>query len=247
VRNRARAAYAGPRSARRRPGRRRRADVPVVCRRKGRPMRRCVDEPVRVDARGSHDEVRRGGQIAEHARADLKRVVLAGCHLGEAPHRDAAPALLDTEEAPVRHRLPEHRVGDVVGGESKRGDLEQHPAGLELGRGRNRSNDSGEGHPWRPGSPRLARPTPTARRTTSPPKPCGRCGPAGLEGPHHRHEGAADHTIDLDPEPTASEAIDGVWRSIEQRTPIDVVSRNGRRELVGFNAVHVIDVSVAAA
>jgi len=45
----------------------------------------------------------------------------------------------------------------------------------------------------------------------------------------------------------ASEAIDGVWRSIEQRTPIDVVSRNGRRELVAFNAVHVIDVSVAAA
>ena len=31
--------------------------------------------------------------------------------------------------------------------------------------------------------------------------------------------GAAAYTIDLEPEPTASEAIDGVWRSIEQRTP----------------------------
>jgi hypothetical protein len=59
--------------------------------------------------------------------------------------------------------------------------------------------------------------------------------------------GAAAYTIDLEPEPTASEAIDGVWRSIEQRTPMEVVSRNGRRELVAFNAVHVIDVSVAAA
>ena len=59
--------------------------------------------------------------------------------------------------------------------------------------------------------------------------------------------GAAAHTIDLEPQPTASEAIDGVWRSIEQRTPIEVVSRNGRRELVAFNATHVIDVSVAAA
>lgn len=58
--------------------------------------------------------------------------------------------------------------------------------------------------------------------------------------------GAAAHTINLEPQPTPSEAIDGVWRSIEQRTPIEVVSRNGRRELVAFNAAHVIDVSVAA-
>jgi hypothetical protein len=59
--------------------------------------------------------------------------------------------------------------------------------------------------------------------------------------------GAAAHTIDVEPQPTASDAIDGVWRLIEQRTPIEVVSRNGRRELVAFNAVHVIDVSVSAA
>ena len=59
--------------------------------------------------------------------------------------------------------------------------------------------------------------------------------------------GAAAHTIDLAPQPAAAEAIDAVWRSIEQRTPIEVVSRNGRRELVAFNAAHVIDVSVAAA
>ena len=58
--------------------------------------------------------------------------------------------------------------------------------------------------------------------------------------------GAAAHTIDSEPEPTAAEAIDQVWRSIEQRTPMDVVSRDGRREVVAFNAAHVIDVSVSA-
>ena len=57
--------------------------------------------------------------------------------------------------------------------------------------------------------------------------------------------GAATHTIDVEPEPTASEAIGGVWRSIDDRTPIEVVSRDGRRELVAFNPTHVIDVSVA--
>jgi hypothetical protein len=59
--------------------------------------------------------------------------------------------------------------------------------------------------------------------------------------------GAATHTIDLDPEPDPSEAIGGVWRSIDDRTPIEVVSRDGRRELVAFNPAHVIDVSVARA
>jgi hypothetical protein len=58
--------------------------------------------------------------------------------------------------------------------------------------------------------------------------------------------GAAVHTIEPEPGTTVHEAIDGVWKSIEQRTPIDVVSRNGRREVVAFNAVHVIDVSVPA-
>jgi hypothetical protein len=59
--------------------------------------------------------------------------------------------------------------------------------------------------------------------------------------------GAATHTIDREPEPTAVEAIDGVWRSIDNRTPIEVVSRDGRRELVSFNPAHVIDVSVPRA
>jgi hypothetical protein len=59
--------------------------------------------------------------------------------------------------------------------------------------------------------------------------------------------GAATHTIDVEPEPNPSEAIGGVWRSIEDRTPIEVVSRDGRRELVAFNPAHVIDVSVARA
>jgi hypothetical protein len=57
--------------------------------------------------------------------------------------------------------------------------------------------------------------------------------------------GAATHTIDLEPEPTAPDAVAGVWRSIDDRTPIEVVSRDGRRELVAFNPAHVIDVSVA--
>jgi len=57
--------------------------------------------------------------------------------------------------------------------------------------------------------------------------------------------GAATHTIDLEPELAPADAITGVWRSIDARTPIDVVSRDGRRELVAFNPTHVIDVSVA--
>jgi len=56
--------------------------------------------------------------------------------------------------------------------------------------------------------------------------------------------GAATHTIDSEPESTPAEAIAYVWRSIESRDPIQVVSRDGRRELVSFNAAHVIDVSV---
>lgn len=56
--------------------------------------------------------------------------------------------------------------------------------------------------------------------------------------------GAASHTIDAEPEPSAAEAIAGVWRSIDARTPLDVVSRDGRRELVAFNPAHVIDISV---
>jgi hypothetical protein len=59
--------------------------------------------------------------------------------------------------------------------------------------------------------------------------------------------GAAAHTIGLEPEPTAAEAISDAWESIEARTPIEVVSRDGRRELVAFNAAHVIDVSVPGA
>jgi hypothetical protein len=59
--------------------------------------------------------------------------------------------------------------------------------------------------------------------------------------------GAATHTIDQEPEPAAPDAIDDVWRSVDNRTPIEVVSRDGRRELVAFNPAHVIDVSVARA
>jgi hypothetical protein len=58
--------------------------------------------------------------------------------------------------------------------------------------------------------------------------------------------GAATHTIESDPAPTAEEAISAVWLAIEQRTPLHVVSRDGRREVVAFNAAHVIDVSVPA-
>jgi hypothetical protein len=57
--------------------------------------------------------------------------------------------------------------------------------------------------------------------------------------------GAATHTIEG--EPAAPEAIGDVWRSIDNRTPMEVVSRDGRRELVSFNPAHVIDVSVARA
>jgi hypothetical protein len=57
--------------------------------------------------------------------------------------------------------------------------------------------------------------------------------------------GAATYSIESAPEPTPSQAIADVWRNIESRSPIQVVSRDGRRELVAFNAAHVIDVSIA--
>jgi hypothetical protein len=56
--------------------------------------------------------------------------------------------------------------------------------------------------------------------------------------------GAATHTIDVEPEPATPEVIGGVWQRIDNRAPIEVVSRDGRRELVAFNPAHVIDVSV---
>ena len=56
-------------------------------------------------------------------------------HLGEAPHRHAAPALLGREEAPVGHRLTKDRVSDVVGAQSERVHGEQRLAALGLGRG----------------------------------------------------------------------------------------------------------------
>jgi hypothetical protein len=59
--------------------------------------------------------------------------------------------------------------------------------------------------------------------------------------------GAAAYTIEAEPEPSAIDAISRVWQNIESRTPIEVVSRDGRRELVAFNAAHVIDVSVPRA
>jgi hypothetical protein len=56
--------------------------------------------------------------------------------------------------------------------------------------------------------------------------------------------GAATHTIESTRELAPQEAIADVWRLIESRIPIQVVSRDGRRELVAFNAQHVIDVSI---
>jgi hypothetical protein len=61
--------------------------------------------------------------------------------------------------------------------------------------------------------------------------------------------GAATHTIDLEAEPTASRqsvACGGASTTgrRSRRTPIEVVSRDGLRELVAFNPAHVIDVSV---
>src|SRR5207248_389379 len=42
---------------------------------------------------------------------------------------------------------------------------------------------------------------------------------------HHNHTGRRDsHDRTGPPEPTAAEAVGGVWRSIDNRTPIEVVS-----------------------
>src|SRR5439155_6377480 len=58
----------------------------------------------------------------------------ARTHLGEAPDRDPAPALLRREEVPIGHGVAEGRVGDVVRCQPEGGDLQPRLSLLELGR-----------------------------------------------------------------------------------------------------------------
>jgi len=94
---------------------------------------RGVEEPAAVDTSGVEHELARRGQVAEDARPDLQPLLPAGAHLGEAPHRHPSPTVLGGEEAPVGHRLAEHRVGDVVGRQPERRDAQLSLTGLELG------------------------------------------------------------------------------------------------------------------
>ena len=51
--------------------------------------------------------------------------------LGEAPHRDAPPAVSGREEVPVGHRLAEDGVGDVVRRQAKGPDAKEGLSGFE--------------------------------------------------------------------------------------------------------------------
>src|SRR5207244_4384247 len=62
--------------------------------------------------------------------ARRQALVPALADLGEPPHWYAPPTLFGGEEAPVRHRLAEGGVGDVVGAQTERVDGQQR---LSLG------------------------------------------------------------------------------------------------------------------
>ena len=108
--------------------------IALVGRGQRRSVRRGVHEAVLVGVCGRHDEVRGRGQVPVQARAGLDTLGLALLDLGEAPHRDAAPAVLGREEVPVGHRLAEHRVGDVVRRQPETVDPQERLTGTELGR-----------------------------------------------------------------------------------------------------------------
>src|SRR5207253_5476819 len=57
-------------------------------------------------------------------------------HPTESPYGDSSPPGLGREEAPVRHHVTCDGVRDVVGGEGKVHDFQQHLSGMQIGLGR---------------------------------------------------------------------------------------------------------------
>ena len=107
--------------------------VGVVGGREVGPVGSGVDEAALVDPVGRDHEVPRHREVAEHAHPFGNVVAGRADDIAEAPHRDPAPAGLGGEEVPVRHRVAEHAVGDVVRGQAERVDAQQRLAGLEVG------------------------------------------------------------------------------------------------------------------
>jgi hypothetical protein len=85
---------------------------------------RHVDETTIVEAARLHDQLVRHRQVAVDTSA-FGELTDGGLHdVGEAPHRHATPVdaivgRAGREEVPVLHHVAEHRIGDVVGGESE--------------------------------------------------------------------------------------------------------------------------------
>jgi hypothetical protein len=86
----------------------------VVDRRQRLSVRRAVGKAARAGPGRGDDQVRRRRQISVQPRADLDVLGVAALDLGEAPHRHPPPIVWSREEVPVRHRVAEYRVGDVV-------------------------------------------------------------------------------------------------------------------------------------
>ena len=107
------------------------APVALVRGRQSGAVRGRVDEAAPVDAVGNHHELRGQREIAEHARPLFELGGATLRHLGEAPDRQLAPALLRGEEPPVAHRVAEEGVGHVVGRQPEGLDPQQR---LALGR-----------------------------------------------------------------------------------------------------------------
>ncbi len=104
----------------------------VVNRGKVGAMGADVGELVGAHAAGFDQQVAAHGQVAVEALARFHLGVIGRDHGCEPPDGHAAPAVGRRKEVPVTHHLASYRIGDVVGGEGKLVDAQQHLAGGQL-------------------------------------------------------------------------------------------------------------------
>ncbi|MNT04531.1 hypothetical protein D3C72_1391110 [compost metagenome] len=110
------------------------AGVLVVGRGQLCAVRRGIVEAARGDALGLHADMAGDGEVAIEAFARGDAVDGGRDYIGEAPHRHVAPLRLARgEELPILHGLAKGGVGDVVGGQRKAVQAQQHFAGSGTG------------------------------------------------------------------------------------------------------------------
>jgi hypothetical protein len=105
--------------------------VAVADRRQFGAVRARVDETIGAGVVGLQH--RMGGQrpIAVHALAHGNTLARRPLDRRKPPHRHDAPTVSGGEEAPVLHRVAEHRTGDVIGGEGEPVDACAHLPGFD--------------------------------------------------------------------------------------------------------------------